>query len=341
MILPNINDERFKMMVRVTREQFHFVLSKIESDPIFNCGPNLQYSVAIQLALTLYRLGSYGDGASIARIAALFGIGDGGTIENITHRVLSAIFKLRHEYLHWPTAAEKQYLLANTLDELPNCIGYLDGTEIKLAEKPCCDPDSYYSRKQQFSIKMQGVCDRNLKIRHILVGFPGSVHDSRVFANSSLFLNPSYFFRFGEWLAADSAYKLSTTIITPFRRNSPEPEHMKSKFNKYFSKYRVRVEHSFGRLKERFCSLKELRMRLKDARSSQYACQWITVCCILHNIIIDTNDDSPEFDINIEEELRENDEQSANRFDGNEQENAVGEIKRKALYDHLVMNGII
>lgn len=226
MVLPNISDERFKMMIRLTREQFHFTLSKIESDAIFNCGPNHQYSVAIQLTLTLYRLGAYGDGASIVRIAALFGIGDGGTIEKITRRVLDAIFKLRNEYLRWPTTTETQKLIAGTLDELPNCIGYLDGTEIKLAEKPCRDPDSYYSRKQNFCCKMQGVCDRQLKIRHIHVGFPGSVHDSRVFVNSSLFLKQSYFFEGEEWLAADSACKLSTSIITPFRKNSPESEHV-------------------------------------------------------------------------------------------------------------------
>lgn len=328
MVLPNISDERFKMMVRVNREQFHEIISRIDSNPIFNCGPNLQFPVAVQLALTLYRLGAYADGASLVRIAALFGVGDGGTVEKITKRVLNAIFNLRNECLYWPTAGEKKKLLANTLNELPNCIGYLDGTEIRLAERPCRDPDSYYSRKQQFSIKLQGVCDSQLKIRHIHVGFPGSVHDSRVFSNSSLFLNPSNFFEGEEWLAADSAYKLSSTIITPFRRNSPESEHVRAKFNKYFSKYRVRIEHCFGRLKERFCSLKELRMRLIDAKSSKYACQWITACCILHNIIIDINDDS--FDT-FEAEINLDDEQFAIQIDGAEQD-AAGERKRKAIY---------
>lgn len=82
-------------------------------------------------------------------------------------------------------------------------------------------------------------------------------------------------------------------------------------------------------------------MRLIDAKSSQYVCQWIAVCCILHNIIIDTNDDSSEFDSDFEAALEEHEEQYANHSGRDEQENVVGEIKRKALYDQLVLNGRI
>src|ERR1700712_4172711 len=82
-------------------------------------------------------------------------VGDGGSIDKITKRVFDAISNLQTEYLHWPTPDAKQKLFTDSLNEMPDCIGYLDGTEIRLAERPCRDPYSYYSRKQQFSIKMQ------------------------------------------------------------------------------------------------------------------------------------------------------------------------------------------
>lgn len=62
---------------------------------------------------------------------------------------------LRKEYLHWPGVEERKQLVTHAFNELPYCIGYVDGTELKLAEAPVCDRDSYYSRKKIFSIKAQ------------------------------------------------------------------------------------------------------------------------------------------------------------------------------------------
>lgn len=41
------------------------------------------------------------------------------------------------------------------MHELPFCIGYLDSTEIKLAEAPVKNQEAYFSRKYQYSIKLQ------------------------------------------------------------------------------------------------------------------------------------------------------------------------------------------
>lgn len=335
MVLPNISEDRFKMMLRMERATFHALLSTIASNACFNPAENRQHPVAIQLAVVLYRLGASGDGASIGRIAALFGVGDGGTIDIMTRRIFRAILDLESEILHWPNRSEKDYIITETFHEMPHCIGYLDGSEVKLAERPSKDPDSYYSRKQNFAIKLQAVCDYQLKIRHLLVGYPGSVHDSRIFNNSSLFLSPSNYFEGEEWIAADSAYKLSKTIITPFRKNSTEPESMTNSFNKLHSKYRVRIEHCFGILKERFGSLKELRMRLIDARSSVHACNWIRACCILHNFIIDCKEDIQSFDYapDVDELL---DDGSSDNIIRNSTVDPEGELKRKVIYNLMI-----
>ena len=87
-VLPQLDDYRFKTYLRVTREQFNIVLMLIRNHKNFH-GYNSakQFPVSTQLALVLYRLGSNGDGASVAKMAALFGIGDGGTMDKITLRI--------------------------------------------------------------------------------------------------------------------------------------------------------------------------------------------------------------------------------------------------------------
>jgi hypothetical protein len=53
-----------------------------------------------------------------------------------------------------------------------------------------------------------------------------------------------------------------------------------------FSSYRVRIEHCNGVLKEKFSSLKELKLKIKTAKDNEKAVDWIVVCIILYNITL-------------------------------------------------------
>lgn len=66
----------------------NYIMNKIKDDPEFH-GQNsiLHIPVGVQLAVVLYRLRSYGDGGAIRKIASLFGIGDGETIERIQQNI--------------------------------------------------------------------------------------------------------------------------------------------------------------------------------------------------------------------------------------------------------------
>lgn len=64
--------------------------------------------------------------------------------------------------------------------------GALDGTHIRI-DKPLEDKDSYINRKKYFSIQMQAVADHKKKFLDLYIGYPGSVHDARVFKESSIF----------------------------------------------------------------------------------------------------------------------------------------------------------
>lgn len=288
--LPNLDDDRFRMLLRCSRKQFNVLLALIENHPVFHgFNSHKQFTTQFQLALVLYRLGSYGEGATLCKIASLFGIGDGGTIEKITSRIFKSILSLENQFLAWPTNEERKQMVLATLGELPYCIGYVDGSDIRLQERPThkCDPTSYYSRKKEYAIKLQAVCDYTLKFRHILVGYPGSVHDARIYNNCRLTTHPRDYFSEPEYVAGDSAYKLTTTVITPFRLNSTVLQSkQRASFNRFFSSKRVRIEHGFGVMKEKLPSLKCLSIKIKDPQSHKFACTWIRVCCILHNILL-------------------------------------------------------
>lgn len=52
---------------------------------------------------------------------------------------------------------------------------------------PEVDPDSYINRKQYCSVQMQALVNEKKKFLDVFIGYPGSVHDARVFKKSSLF----------------------------------------------------------------------------------------------------------------------------------------------------------
>ncbi|KAG6938868.1 hypothetical protein G0U57_004517, partial [Chelydra serpentina] len=68
----------------------------------------------------------------------------------------------------------------------PNCGGAIDGTHI-----PILGPDhqgsQYINRKGYFSMVLQALVDHKGRFTNINVGWPGKVHDARVFKNSGLF----------------------------------------------------------------------------------------------------------------------------------------------------------
>jgi hypothetical protein len=51
---------------------------------------------------------------------------------------------------------------------------------------------------------------------------------------------------------------------------------------------RIRSEHAIGYLKGRFQSLKNLRVRIVDKKSHQYATYWIAACIAVHNFALES-----------------------------------------------------
>lgn len=120
-------------------------------------------------------------------------------------------------------------------------------------------------------------------------GFTGSAHDSRVYANCALGQRPQDLFAPGEYVSADSAYVATPTVVPQYRRPKSNLHPYKA-FVHLNDSIRIDAEHGFGILKGRFQSLCGLCVRIVNETRYRFAFEWITACCVLHDIFIHCDD---------------------------------------------------
>ena len=90
---------------------------------------------------------------------------------------------------------------------------------------------------------------------------------SSVFETSKLKLEIEERYEGKYVVAGDEAYRLSSTIMTPYRK-TPEMEEKKKNFNDAHKRARVVVENALGVLKMRFpCLLYESRCRIEHTQA--------------------------------------------------------------------------
>ena len=112
---------------------------------------------------------------------------------------------------------------------------FLDEATIVLAEEPLR------------AGKFVSIASRNVVLTAILslILISGFVYDARYVEESESCRKPEEFFEDLEYVLADTAYTISETIITPFKRpNSLRPEN--AALNQILSSVRVKVEHAIG-----------------------------------------------------------------------------------------------
>lgn len=180
---------------------------------------------------------------------------------------------------------------------MPGVVGAVDGTHIAIIA-PGQHHANYVNRKGFHSIVAQLICDHNMMFMSVNVGWPGSVHDARVFRTSRIgrriinnTLLPAHFH-----LVGDAAYPLCTNLMTPFK-DIGNLTRQQQRYNYCQSSTRIVIERSIGQLKGRFRKLKML-----DCSQSK-VCNFTQFCCCLHNICITEGDLLQDNEVDIEDQV--------------------------------------
>jgi DDE superfamily endonuclease len=119
------------------------------------------------------------------------------------------------------------------------------------------------------------------------VGWPGSVHDNRVWRTCKLFKNCAEMFSPREYLLGDSAFTASDIMVPPFKSAAgSELSANYTAFNTLLAKPRVKSEHCIGLLKGRFPFLRVIRMLLGNKLHMSRIIDHVRGAVILHNFMI-------------------------------------------------------
>lgn len=200
------------------------------------------------------------------------------TVSRTVWSVCNNILQKKDYWLQFPITFEALQEAKNLWQlrfKFPNAIGAIDATHICIQRPPGDFADEYVNRKRDTSINVQATCNALEIFTSVDCSFPGSVHDSRIYRNSTikqvLHENPAH-----ALLLADKAYAISPWILTPFRNTRVEMHRI---YNKLHRSERQIIERVFGQVKNRFPFLKyEIRMKTDRVASM------ITCCFILHNV---------------------------------------------------------
>ena len=101
------------------------------------------------------------------------------------------IFSLKKTLIKWPIGENKQITHEGfkNIGGMENVIGAIDGSHIVLANAPLKQSETYWNRKKRYSIQLQGIVDYRGIFIDYEIGWPGSVHDAKVYKNSKCFYN--------------------------------------------------------------------------------------------------------------------------------------------------------
>ena len=173
----------------------------------------------------------------------------------------------------------------------PQCLGAIDYTHIGIKQLRI-NPTDYINRKGRFSLSVQACCDHRHYFMDVVIKWLGSVHDTIIFANSSLnnLLKTDHippcrrqlredYDPVPVFLLGDPAYSLMSYMMKEYTNGGSTPkEHC---LGYRLCSARNVIACAFGRLKARFGGLRRtMDINMDDLPYVIYA------CFILHNFYV-------------------------------------------------------
>lgn len=337
--LPSKNGlDEFKSVFGISKRTFDYICSLVKEDItakpanlVFRNGRPL--SLHDQVAIALRRLSS---GESLITVGDSFGLNH-STVSQATWRFIEAMEERASHHLRWPSTTTET---ANTKAKfekmcgLPNCCGAIAFTHI-LMNLSTSDPNStlWLDHEKHYSMVLQAIVDPDMRFQDIVTGWPGGKMNRRsVFQNSGFYqlcnqgqrLNGNTFelldgSKVREYVVGGSGYQLLPYLITPYEgKEFSEP---RSEFNRQLIAAAGVAESALARLKDSWRIIRGVMWRPDRHRLPRI----ILVCCLLHNIVIDKED-----------EVQDMTTVSHHRESGWPQQTCgVGDIKGASLRDRL------
>ena len=241
-----------------------------------------------RVAVTIWRLAT---NVEYRTLGELFGLGR-STVGKIVLETCEAIAQhLLQVHVRFPTGQTLKHVIRgfDAKSGFPQVAGAIDGTHIPII-RPQVNATDYFNRKGFHSLVMQAVVDFRGVFTDVYIGWPGRVHDARIFSNSDLYLKGSNGQLFPDQtrtinghslpivIVGDPAYPLLPWVMKPYPEYAGMPQKQRN-FNFRLSKARITVEHAFGRLKGRWrCLLKRMDYHIDNVPHV------VAACVVLHNI---------------------------------------------------------
>lgn len=209
--------KRFVYRFRMKRESFFKVLEHFRRNAEEN-EYTRGWSLTIELLVFIRWITG---GSTFVMTGDTFGMAY-QTVSDIVHRLLPKVCKLAKNVIKLPEGEELAEI-AEGFERLVGSsvfngvVGAIDGSLIRFNPKKDIR-SQYIDRKHGTSLNMTIVCDDKLRIRYLITGFPGSVHDSRVYLESSLFRKawpPAPYMMIGD--GAYCCLEKPIILMTPYR----------------------------------------------------------------------------------------------------------------------------
>ena len=333
--------ETWKKNFRMSREEFEKLTNELRPfiSPDSSSPNYMALSAEKKVAMTLYFLKDTG---SLAMTANTFGVAV-STVSKHIFEVCYAIAKnLGPKYMYLPRSTDEMREKAAEFEAkfgMPQAFGCIDGTHIRI-KRPICNSQEYFNYKQFFSLSVQAVCDFQGHFMDIDCRWPGSVHDAKIFANSSLnkklsngLLPVTYkqllpgHAQIPNYLIGDPAYPLLPYCMKEYQTCTTNQEVI---FNNLLRTARNPIECAFGRLKARWSVLtKQIDLKLENLPIVIYS------CFVLHNYCEQNK-------IGIDQTLLENQMLLNNEYEDHNPSvnysNNEGEVVRNVLTTYIKYN---
>ncbi|XXG75101.1 hypothetical protein AAC387_Pa07g3682 [Persea americana] len=295
--------DKFESVFKVSRKTFNYICSLVKDDLMAKSSPFMStngkaLSVYDQVAVALRRLSS---GESLVNIGESFGMNQ-STVAHVTWRFVEAMEERGIHHLRWPSTETEMKEIKSKFERirgLPNCRGAIDTTHIMMC-LPSMDPSNniWLDRERNHSMVLQAIVDPDMRFRDIVTGWPGSMSDSSVLRSSGFFklcekeerLNGQKIVlsegsEVREYIVGDAGFPLLPWLITPYQGKDLSAS--KSEFNKRHFATRMVAQRALARLKEMWKIIQGVMWRPDKHKLPRI----ILVCCLLHNIIIDLEDE--------------------------------------------------